>query len=209
MIRGRTRGRALAGVVGLALLTPGTAELQAQAATDALEVLGAFDYDWSVRTAKGEEIALETFRGEVLVVNFWATWCVPCVAELESFERLEAELDGRDAQVRFLYVSPERPDLVEDFHRRHARNLDLVTEVRRAPPSLGDLVLPTTFVVNRAGEIVLRHRGASDWGLTAVADFLSALARSGQSGDGGSSREVGGLHPGVVHSPAHVQTLLW
>jgi len=134
--------------------------------------------------ADGTEVDLESLRGEVLVVNFWATWCAPCVAELDSFERLEARLAERGAAVRFLYVSPETPEVVEPFGKRHAPSLDLVTEGRRAPASLGDLVLPTTFVVNRAGEIVMKHRGASDWALPAVAEFLAGLARQPAPGWG-------------------------
>lgn len=140
-----------------------------------LEVLGAFDYDWSVRTARGEEVELESLRGEVLVVNFWATWCAPCVAELGSFERLERQLEAADSGVRFLYVSPEEPDRVGAFAARHGWDLDLVTEGRRAPDTLGELVLPTTFVVDREGRIVLRHRGASDWAQPEITAFLFSL----------------------------------
>lgn len=165
-------------LVALALCAP--PELMGQgggdSAGEALAVVGPFDYDWSIRTEAGVEVPLAAYRGEVLVVNFWATWCAPCVAELGSFERLERKLRERGTAVRFLYVSPEDPRQVEAFARRYGHGLDLVTEARRAPASLGDLVLPTTFVVNPAGEIVLRHRGASDWALPAVVQFLSALA---------------------------------
>lgn len=189
----------LVAAIGLLALAPSavagqTAGSGTRPATEAqlpggVEVLGTFDYDWSVRTADGVEVPLEAYRGDVLVVNFWATWCAPCVAELGSFERLIGMLDsdaagasdegGGDpeaARVRFLFVSPEAPEQVERFGRRYAPGLELVTEARRAPPSLGEMVLPTTLVVAPGGGIVLRHRGASEWAQPDVARFLRALA---------------------------------
>ena len=167
------RGVLLALLLALAP-APSTAQVAVPGEGE-LEVLGTFDYDWSIRNAEGVEVPLETLRGEVLVVNFWATWCAPCVAELGSFERLQRQLEAADAGVRFLYVSPEDPGQVEDFADRHGYELDLVTEARRAPDALGELVLPTTFVIDREGRIVLRHRGASDWAQPEVVAFLFSL----------------------------------
>lgn len=172
------------GVAGAALLaafaSPWASPAAAQPPSlDTLEVLGAFDYDWSVRTADGVERPMRDLRGEVLVVNVWATWCAPCVAELGSFERLGRALDNLDADVRLVFVSPEDPETVAAFAERHGFELDLVTEARRIPSSLGELVLPTTFVVDRRGRIVLRHRGASEWAQPGVVAFLRALADEG------------------------------
>lgn len=167
----------VAALTAIVLAPPGGARGQEPSIERELEVVGMFDPDWSVRRPDGMEIPLNRWEGEVLVVNFWATWCPPCVAELGSFARLESELDARGARVRFLLVSPEDPEVVAEFERRHDIGIELLTEARRAPDSLGEIVLPTTFVVDRRGRIVLKHRGASDWGDPAVVDFLSALAR--------------------------------
>lgn len=159
-----------------------TVEPPAAVALDGLEVHGDFDFDWRVRTADGLEVPLERFRGRVIVLNLWATWCPPCVAELGSFERLARALESTDVVI--LPVSPEEPSAVRSFLQRHGPGLPLLTEATRAPSSLGPLVLPTTFVVDRAGRIVLRHRGASRWDDPAVVAFLTALAASG-AGEGG------------------------
>jgi len=185
---------------------------------EGVEVLGTFDHDWSVRTADGVEVPLEAYRGDVLVVNFWATWCAPCVAELGSFERLIGMLgehavgpsdegggDPDAARIRFLFVSPEDPEQVERFGRRYARGLELVTEARRAPPSLGELVLPTTLVVAPGGEIVLRHRGASEWAQPDVAHFLRAIARGPEEGSGPAPRILGTTAPDRVREPRDVR----
>jgi len=171
----------LGGLLTLMLVMPVSSAAQdprvptASPLPDSMEVVGAFDYDWSVWTAAGDEVELSEYRGEVLVVNLWATWCPPCVAELGTFERLRQALDNLGSGVKLLLVSPEEPDLVREFAARQGLAGDLVTEARRMPESLGDLVLPTTFVVDRAGRIVLRHRGASDWAQPEVLAFLRAL----------------------------------
>jgi peroxiredoxin len=141
--------------------------------SDRFDVHGAFDYGWSVRTPDGRVRPLDDYRGRVLVLNVWATWCPPCVAELASLEALAAAVADLDVDV--LLVSPEDPGTVATFAARHGYDLPLLTEDRRVPQSLGPLVLPTTFVVDRDGRIVLRHRGAADWSDPAVTAFVRAL----------------------------------
>ncbi len=133
-----------------------------------------FDYDWSVRTLDHAEVPVERYRGRVLVVNVWATWCPPCVAELASFEVLAGRVDPE--RVALLLVSPESASVVEAFQRRHELAAPLVVESRPLPESLGALVLPTTFVVDPTGRVALRHRGAADWGDPRVAAFLDSLS---------------------------------
>lgn len=132
------------------------------------------DYGWAVRPLEGEEVRLDQFRGEVLFINLWATWCRPCVAELESIERLRSsvEIEG----VRFLMVSPESERQIQGFLRRHPYELTFYTESQRMPPAFGLRALPTTFIVDRGGRIVVIHRGAADWDTDRVRALLAGLA---------------------------------
>jgi hypothetical protein len=88
-------------------------------------------------------------------------------------------VEARGIDVTFLFVSPEELDVATDFVEDNGWELPFAVEVRRAPPSLGDLVLPTTFIVNPAGGIALRHRGATDWNQPEVIDLLDSLDGSG------------------------------
>lgn len=142
---------------------------------DGVEVYGRADYRWPLRTLDGREVRLEEVRGRVLFINVWASWCAPCVAELAAIERLRASLAG--APVEFLLVSPEDAEPVERFLRRHPYDLPFYLERAPAPDAFGVRALPTTLVVDRAGDIVLRQRGAAEWDRDAVRDFLLSLTR--------------------------------
>lgn len=153
-----------------------------------LEVHGLADYAWRIRPlgTGGEPFALERLRGRVLFINVWATWCLPCVAELASIAALRDSLRAHD--VAFLIVSPEEPARVQAFLRRHRYDLPAYVEEQEIPAAYGLEALPTTFVVDRQGRIVLRHRGAADWDAAPVREFLRHLDGRSAPRAGGSPR---------------------
>jgi thiol-disulfide isomerase/thioredoxin len=138
-----------------------------------VEVVGEADFRWRLRTLDGSPTSLEAYRGRVLFINMWATWCGPCVQELAGIQTLVESM--KDSGVAFLLVSPEDPEQVERFLRVHGYDLPVYLEVQEMPPAFGLRALPTTFVVDRQGRIVLRHRGAADWDQDDVRSFLLAL----------------------------------
>lgn len=137
-------------------------------------VYGQADYDWALRTLDGRPVRLEDHRGQVLFINMWASWCTPCVAEMEGIERLRHSLRGMD--VEFLLVSPEDAEPVERFLKRYGYDLPIFLEIDPIPEAFGLRALPTSYVVDREGKIVLRHRGAADWDQDAIRAFLRSLA---------------------------------
>lgn len=139
-----------------------------------VEALGPAEYAWTLRTLEGDTVRLERYRGRVLFINVWATWCAPCVAEMAGIERLRAALAG--SGVEFLLVSPEAEEPVERFLRRYRYELPVLLEGEEMPRGFGLRALPTTFIVDRAGRVALRHRGAADWDQPAVHALLRRLA---------------------------------
>lgn len=133
------------------------------------------DYEWSLRELDGGTFRLERYRGKPLVLNVWATWCAPCVAELASLERLADSVEGQGVQ--FLIVSPEPAGRVRSFLRRHGYRIPAAVEDQRMPESFRLRALPTTYVLDRSGRIVLAHRGAADWDTDELRRLLRALAR--------------------------------
>lgn len=169
-MRGVERRACVALLATLLLMAPAKAAGQETAAP------ARFDHDWSVQMLGGGEVELAALRGRVVVINFWATWCAPCVAELSSFQRLVEQARAAGLDATFLFVTAEPPEVVGPFVERYGWELPFATEVRRAPASLGELVLPTTFVVAPDGRIALKHRGATAWDTPEVMRLLKCLA---------------------------------
>lgn len=147
---------ALCALVALALRP-----LAAHAQSDTERTL---PFDWRVRAIDGREIPMARFRGRPIVLNLWATWCTPCVAELGSIERLQDSLraQGRD-DIVFLLVSLETRRSVQRFSDRRPIGLPLFVELDPMPAVLGIRAVPTTWLIDRDGRIAATHRGARVW----------------------------------------------
>lgn len=130
--------------------------------------------DWRLQTLDGRKVTLEELAGRPLVLNMWATWCLPCVAELRSMERLAGSLE--DEEVGFVLVSPEARGAVSEWVRRRGYALPFYVEGTRMPEAFGLEAVPTTWVLDAAGRVVLKHRGAADWNRADVRALLRRLA---------------------------------
>jgi thiol-disulfide isomerase/thioredoxin len=115
--------------------------------------------------ADGNEVALADFRGDVVVLNLWATWCAPCRREMPSLDRLQAEL-GEDG-LKVIALSLDRGDIVkvrDFFDELELANLAIYHDPKgRAGRELGAPGLPTTVVIDRAGQEVGRLLGPAEW----------------------------------------------
>ena len=119
--------------------------------------------------------ALEDYRGKVVLVNFWATWCEPCREEMPSIERLRASLAGRPFAV--LAVNLAEPE---------SRVRGYLNQVRLAFPVLLDYdrtasrawkarYLPATFIVDPEGRVRYAYFGELDWSRDSVRNAIAAL----------------------------------
>ncbi|MFP3948788.1 MAG: TlpA family protein disulfide reductase [Longimicrobiales bacterium] len=140
-----------------------------------LDVFGDADFGWRIRPLDGEPTTLEAFRGRILFINLWASWCRPCVREMASIERLRDRV--ADTDVEFLIVAAEDERPVRRFIRRHSYDLPIYLEEQRIPPAFGLIGLPTTWVVDHEGRIVLLRHGEAVWDTDDVEAFLRSLAR--------------------------------
>ena len=124
------------------------------------------------RRLEGARVSLADFSGKIVMVNFWATWCAPCIRELPSINRLQALLGGNDFTVVAINIDAGGEAVAAPFAKRlKISNLDLYLDPRGATSrAMGVKVLPTTVVYDRDGQEIGRLEGGAEW------DSAEALA---------------------------------
>lgn len=130
--------------------------------------------DFVFLTAQGAERRVAEFAGRGLVINLWATWCPPCVAEMPALDRLHAML-APDA-IEVLALSSDRGGVMQVapfYERLGLRHLAILLDpMGRAGRAMGARGLPTTIIVGRDGRELARLEGAAEWDR---ADMVAAL----------------------------------
>ncbi|MGB5321044.1 TlpA family protein disulfide reductase [Lutimonas sp.] len=127
------------------------------------------DFNWQLQDRKGQEVNLKTFKGQVIVVNLWATWCPPCVAEMPSFQKLYNDYGDK---VIFLFIANDDPDKVDRFLAKNGYELPVFFQTSSAPEAMSSNALPTTYIINSKGSIVASKIGAADWNSNRVRSLL-------------------------------------
>lgn len=107
----------------------------------------------------GQTVALTQFKGRTVFINFWATWCKPCIKEMPSIKIMQDKLSTTD--IVFLLASNESPDEVREFEKIYNYNFNYVTVVNLE--ELGIEGLPTTYIFNPGGELVFSETGYRKW----------------------------------------------
>lgn len=124
-------------------------------------------------------LSLEDFRGEVVLLNFWATWCKPCIQELPGINALQSRLGDDGFKVVAVASGAQMGKTPETFltdHRLEA--LDLYNDPHATMMnSLGTKTLPSTYLIDRQGRIVGGVIGETDWGTAAAERAVSHLMR--------------------------------
>ena len=117
------------------------------------------------RDASGRSVRLADFRGRVVLLNLWATWWGPCVQELPSLDRLQAQLGGADFQVVALSVDRRGVAAVRPyFAKLKIANLPIYVEPQnQLATTLGLQVLPSTIIIGPHGLMLGRMIGAAQW----------------------------------------------
>jgi thiol-disulfide isomerase/thioredoxin len=112
---------------------------------------------------EGKPHRLDDYRGKVVLVNFWATWCAPCREEMPSIERLRQALEGKPFVVLAVNVG-EGARIAGDFMQTIPNGFTvLLDRDGRTAKSWGARILPATYVIGPEGEIQIKHFGAIDW----------------------------------------------
>jgi thiol-disulfide isomerase/thioredoxin len=135
---------------------------------------GTWDYVMDLTDLDGAPVPPLQWAGKVVVLNFWATWCGPCLRELPSLQRL-MELT-RDLDVRFGFITQESAEDARRFVEKRSIQLPIYVLGGPPPEYFKTRGIPATFVIERGGGIVLRHTGAAAWDGENIVAFVRGLA---------------------------------
>jgi peroxiredoxin len=141
--------------------------------------------DYTAYTLDGDTVALSSFSGDVVLLNIWATWCLPCVREMPALQRLHEELQPQG--LRVVAVSVDAPSGVlgafgqpggdvAEFRDRFGLTFDVLHDpAGRIQAQYQVNGLPTTFVIDREGRIRRKVLGAAEWDEAPFADFVRGV----------------------------------
>ena len=135
---------------------------------------GTWDYAMELRDLDGATVSFAQSAGKVIVLNFWATWCAPCVAEMPSLARLRDET--ADLDVQFGFITREEAPVVRQFIEKRGIDLPIYVLAGEPPECFTGRAIPATFVLDKAGMIAMRHFGAAAWDADSVVAFVRGLA---------------------------------
>lgn len=130
------------------------------------------DYDWDLKTFAGQPYNFTANKGKVTLINFWASWCPPCIAEMPDLQKLYNDYGD---QMSFLFVARDQQDHVERFLERKGYDLPVYYESGLVPKQLYYGGLPTTFIIDSKGRIVVSKVGSANWNSKDTRQLLDSL----------------------------------
>jgi thiol-disulfide isomerase/thioredoxin len=132
--------------------------------------------DLRFRTVNDSSINLGTLRGKTIFINFWATWCPPCIAEIPGINSLYQKL-RHDSTMVFLMADVDGNFVKsKKFLANRNADLPLVKAEVVIPENIFSGTLPTTLVINKKGEIVFHEQGVANYGTKKFEAFLVELS---------------------------------
>lgn len=119
--------------------------------------------DFSMQNEAGETFNTESLRGKVVFINFWATWCPPCIKEMPSIEQLKKSYDGNDNIVFLLVDVDGKMEKSKAFMQKNKFDLEVSIPDGNIPPTLLGNAIPTTIILDKNGDITGKLEGAYDY----------------------------------------------
>ncbi|WP_372744011.1 TlpA family protein disulfide reductase [Lutibacter sp.] len=128
------------------------------------------DYNWNLQGLNTEDVNFTEFKDKVIFVNFWATWCPPCRAEMPMIQKLYNDYKDK---VVFIFVTTENWPTVESFFIKNNYNLPTYNSISNPPEYFTKTnSIPATYVIDSKGTIVIDKVGSADWNGKKVRELL-------------------------------------
>jgi len=130
------------------------------------------DYEWMLMTMDGSPVSFSSFKGEIIFLSFWATWCPPCRAEMPDIQKLYNDYGKR---INFVLASREEPSQIQNYLTDKNFDLPVYRLIQNPPDKLGTSSIPTTFLITGNGKISIRKTGAARWNGNYLRSYLDGI----------------------------------
>lgn len=158
-------------VLKTGLLNPDIEETKAD---EGVPVRPAADFRMNLINSKGTKVSMADLRGKVIFLNLWATWCPPCIAEMPGINGLYNEV--KDEGIVFLMLSLDKDfQKAKDFNKKKEYDFEVYTLDGGIPPMYNSQSIPTTYVIDKEGQLALTHEGMADYSNKEFKIFLLDL----------------------------------
>jgi peroxiredoxin len=138
-------------------------------------VQGELAPDFTSKDQAGKQYPLADFRGKVVLVNFWATWCPPCREEMPSLEQLQRRMGQRPFAILALSVD-DSWEPVNRFTKENGLTLPIYDDFdKKISTRYGSFKYPETYIVDKKGKVAYKVVGPTDWVSSEMLRFLDVL----------------------------------
>jgi len=128
--------------------------------------------NWEIKELSGKTVPFNHLLDKPVFVNFWATWCPPCNAELPGIHHIYEQYKNK---VNFVFLSNEAPNTIRSFILKHQYQDMPFYRYNSIPKDFYSRSIPVTFILSRKGEVVLKKKGAARWNSDKVKSLLNKL----------------------------------
>lgn len=132
------------------------------------------DLNLQLVDAQGNRLSMEDFRGKAIFLNVWATWCPPCIAEMPGINELYKDVKNQNVEFVMLSVDQNFGKAIE-FREDKNFDFNIYQLAGPMPPMYASQAIPTTYVIDAQGNLVLTHKGMGDFDTQEFRDFIDEI----------------------------------
>lgn len=140
-----------------------------------MEDLPAASYDLKLMNESGEILDFQQLKGKTIFINFWATWCPPCIAEMPEIQNLYEDVKKNQDIVFAMISLDDEPEKAWQFVEKKEYSFPVYRLASNLPSVYSSQSIPTTFVISPEGKIAATHRGMASYDNKKFREFLLSL----------------------------------
>lgn len=161
--------------IGIALLVVALVAVVSDTLRDRVIGVGDTAPDFAIRTDSGLTVSTSSFGGKVLIVNFWATWCPPCIEEMPSLDELQRTLKDDGLIVLGVSVDEDEAAYRNFLQRAKVSFLTARDPAAKVSADFGTFRYPETYVINADGKVLQKIVGANTWTDERMVSYIKSL----------------------------------